>query len=449
MSKGARGDGTTVDSQAVRDASTAAGPGGTIIFDPDRTYVIDDISNVASGQRWYGPGARLLLKSGATNPMFRLGDSAALTDVWFEGLEFDGNNFANTTSGILARIKQTTGITFDRCRFHHSWHHALSFASGGAGSSKVLIDHCKFENIGAGYALDNTFSANSPHGCAIAFGTSFVASEVTIDTPYFADVKGAGCVRWDGITKLKILHPTFRRTGYRGVVCVTGKADKGILIVEPDGYEIGGVYESSTPTNDPLYGQGTNGIYAKPLNAEELVIIGGRWERCGENALEVRAHVLGGVIKDTGYAFPNFGADIAKNGIWLDPGSVVDGTRIYNPGTTGIERTGSDLADLIVTNVKVFDPPQKGVHFQQITSGTMARVLVKGVDVISKVGSPTHPVHVRATGGANLGSDVRVSDCSALGTFSGAASTYVEAAGGGTDSAVDTHNSWDPSHVGA
>lgn len=70
--KGAVGDGTTIDTDAILSAITAAGSGGTVIFSPGKTYLIDGELNPAwdtarPHQTWVGYGAVLKRRNEVTD----------------------------------------------------------------------------------------------------------------------------------------------------------------------------------------------------------------------------------------------------------------------------------------------------------------------------------------------------------------------------------------------
>lgn len=58
---GARGDGTTDDTAAIRRAITAAGANGTVLFPGERTYLVSDQLAPLAGQTWRMDGATLTI----------------------------------------------------------------------------------------------------------------------------------------------------------------------------------------------------------------------------------------------------------------------------------------------------------------------------------------------------------------------------------------------------
>ena len=98
---GATGDGVTNDTAAIKAAITAAGTGGTVIF--DGVSVIDSTLSPRPDQTWrFLPGARLKHAAGAAFNMVQAAFVAGACT--FDGMVLDGNK-ANVTGGTA-----TTGI---------------------------------------------------------------------------------------------------------------------------------------------------------------------------------------------------------------------------------------------------------------------------------------------------------------------------------------------------
>jgi hypothetical protein len=96
---GAKGDGTTNDTLAIRAAIDAAGPGGIVYF-PVGFYNITDTLYPHQGQKWIGGSANGLVVlswgSGSPGNMIRV----QAPQITVEGIKLAGNNVA---TGILAR----------------------------------------------------------------------------------------------------------------------------------------------------------------------------------------------------------------------------------------------------------------------------------------------------------------------------------------------------------
>src|SRR5687767_10654066 len=68
---GAVGDGATDDTAAITAAAADAN-GGVLFFPPDRPYVLSSIAlNAIAGLVIHAVGARIIHKSGTSNPMWR------------------------------------------------------------------------------------------------------------------------------------------------------------------------------------------------------------------------------------------------------------------------------------------------------------------------------------------------------------------------------------------
>lgn len=429
---GATGNGTTDDSTAVGLAITAAkAAGGGIIFFPEGTYILANVTlDAATHIRFLGAaGAILKLKAGATNPMFRLGDTSANTNIAFHNLDFDGNAFTGTTNGIFLRVKLTTRLTVTECRFHDCWNHAIVFSASST-DADIVIARCRFEQVGAGYVLDNTFNASSPHGTAINISAS--VSDMAVTNCYFDQVKGDACIYVNGVTRLQVRGNRFRRTGYRAVK-LTSAAVTGVLCANNSLYDIGAAHESSLADLNALKGQGTNGFYLTSganFTAEDVLVIGNHVERCGENGIEGTGTFIGNTIIDTGYTtgapYNVFGSGIARSGIYMGNGSSAVGNRIHNAASHGIHRfegaASGTLDDLTIQSNRIVNPATKGIYLQVDGSGrSMNRCLVQGNHVLRTSGSPTHGVHLQLSNSATIAATNVSKDNTVIGTFSTAA----------------------------
>ncbi|HGM5182285.1 TPA: glycosyl hydrolase family 28-related protein [Pseudomonas aeruginosa] len=151
---GAKGDGVTDDTDSIKDAITAAGVGGDVIF-PEGTYLITDKLTSLTSQRWLGRGGQraTTLKKGANIDMVEVGTLSTILDINLEGV-------GATYSGKGFRITSGFSQTITRCRAVNMGGEPLYFDTNAGGGANVTV----FE----GYPVDTDAYA----GCAIAGDTA-------------------------------------------------------------------------------------------------------------------------------------------------------------------------------------------------------------------------------------------------------------------------------------
>lgn len=157
---GAVGDGSTDDTQAIRKAADAAGPGGTVYF-PEGTYLVGSSNRVPfyypndgswNGLTWQGAGAHsvTILMDGGWNKahmVFRLESSGTpVTDATFQGLTIDGNKQNQGSNAVgLCILTDARGLFKMRdCVVKNAYNAGLKLT----GDMDADIQYCEFANNG-------------------------------------------------------------------------------------------------------------------------------------------------------------------------------------------------------------------------------------------------------------------------------------------------------------
>lgn len=151
---GAKGDGVTDDTAAVRlaiAAAVAAGGGGVVAFPggPGTTYLLGASGatyslTLSSSLALVGDGAVLKRKSGNTEIL--LGAAAAVSDLTIRGLTIDGQDAGGTAPTLLAVPNGSSRVTVQRVRFTGIVRAAaVEVATGTSQSSEIRFLDCSFE----------------------------------------------------------------------------------------------------------------------------------------------------------------------------------------------------------------------------------------------------------------------------------------------------------------
>lgn len=435
---GVLGNGLANDTSALQSIITTA-PNGSTIYFPAGTYMLDTLTiSSKSNLTILAPSATLKRIASPTNHLFRIGEGGACTNLRFDIAEIDGNSFAGGASaGSAFAVRNTNGFTFNGY-IHHIWNHGFHF--NASASSNVRIN-ARLEFIGKGFTADAAFSASTPNGCGVYFASAAPVTDGVVEVTG-TDVKGFAMVYVAGCTRLTVHMRDVRRMGYRGLFCAGTGTVVGLVIPDPVIEDCGAVYESSATPGASLYGQGTNAIYVglAPVTAQDAVVTGGKIKRTGENFVEGKAIVVGLVGEEGGFAYTSFGSGLAKEGIFLQNGGKISGSKLINPGVYGVhcfDSTATGIQDIDISSVEVIGPTSKGLYLQQSTTGTANDIVIRDVTVRKGTASPTHGIHLAATGGGSVGGRCLIKDAVTVNTFS-TATVLSDATGGGTNTATVT-----------
>lgn len=183
---GAKGDGTTDDTEAFRSAFAAGSP----VVIPAGTYLITDHLNIPSNMKILGYDAVI---TGTTCPfIFGILSQDYATgyngvhDVYLRGVTIDMQN-ATTDCLIMAHAKD---IVVENCHFKNNKEHAIELNS----SYNVTIRACTFTNIAPGIAnkeainIDTATQSGAP---SIGAWDNTVSQYVIIDGCVFDNCFGA------------------------------------------------------------------------------------------------------------------------------------------------------------------------------------------------------------------------------------------------------------------
>jgi hypothetical protein len=151
---GAKGDGVTDDTAAVRlavAAAVAAGGSGVVAFPggPGTTYLLGASGatyslTLASSLALVGDGAVLKRKSGNTETL--LGAAAAVSDLTIRGLTIDGQDAGGSAPTLLAVPNGSSRVTVQRVRFVGiARASAVDVLTGTVQSSEIRFLDCSFE----------------------------------------------------------------------------------------------------------------------------------------------------------------------------------------------------------------------------------------------------------------------------------------------------------------
>lgn len=432
---GALGNGTADDTTAVQAAITAATTGSVVYFPPG-TYRLGNLTiNGKTNVTFWAPGAIIKRIDSPTGPLFRIGQTTPCTNLRFDLAEIDGNNYAGgLVGGTIFRIDNVNGFRFDGY-IHHTWNHAIHFSTAPTSNVDINI---RAEFIGRGYTADTTFQANSPMGCGVYFATAAPVTNGRVRITG-TDIKGAAAVYVGGCNGLIVHLAGVRRTGYRGLLCAGTGTVVGLKIPDMDVSECGAVYESDRATNHIRYGEGSNAVYTgtSPVTAQDAVIIGGKVRRTGENAVEGKCIIIGLVTEENGYAYTNFGSDLARDGLYLHSGSRASGVRVIAPARYGLNFFSSTfgLTDIILDGVIIDAPASKGMYFHQEGAFTASEIIIRNMTIRKGSASPTHGIHLAGVVGGSLAATCLIKGTVTVGTFS-TAPVSATATGGGTTAAV-------------
>lgn len=118
---GAKGDGVTDDTAAIQAAIQAA-VGNTTFFSADKVYIISSELTLPSSSHLFGYGAKLFLKALSNSRMLSNNNhTAGNTNIFIEGLEFDGNkNNQGSVSTPAILFKKSTFVTLQNVIVHDS-----------------------------------------------------------------------------------------------------------------------------------------------------------------------------------------------------------------------------------------------------------------------------------------------------------------------------------------
>lgn len=204
---GAVGDGTTDDTQAIRDAANAAGQGGTVYF-PAGTYLVGENSRVPfrypsgggwDGVTWEGEAhdtVELKMAGGQSSDFFMFrGQSSAgsIVDATFKQLDINMNKQNQPASEVSHAILVNQGsgtLKMRDCIVRNS-------NAGGikvhGDDIKLDIEYCQFSDLGRGdnsingHAINPNFT--SPNSCDVSW-TLFentIASDIDVGDDHDED----------------------------------------------------------------------------------------------------------------------------------------------------------------------------------------------------------------------------------------------------------------------
>lgn len=361
---GAKGDGVTDDTAAIRAAiaaATAAG-GGVVTFpgDPGTVYLLGASGatyslTLASSLALAGSGATLRRKSGNTEIL--VGAAAAVTDVSISGLVLDAQDAGGTAPTILKIPNGSARVTVQRVRFTGiSRAAAVEVATGTTQGSDVRIVDCAFERTLANAATqaDENVSTLGVYDCSRVWiercrfencGAVYVMASNTTANPSSAPMQQvhvrACTFRSVKTTCLFVLANT--SAYYREIhvedndVLTVGKEiEKGFLSVQGNQTITGVVCRGNAVQNWGYNGSTTLG---SPAHNSPCAM-----EFGGVNGLVVADNVIDGAdLAGTAPAGVNFGIGLL-NGL---TNVVCRGNSVRNTAGPGIRMEGASGASIL------------------------------------------------------------------------------------------------------
>jgi hypothetical protein len=293
---------------------------------PSKTYRVNT-SNVNKPKRIIGFGAKLLLRGII---------AIRSADVTFEGITFDGNNFAHKSNAVVVYI--SNGLRFYDCKFVNI-HKSGIYYEPNYDHKELRVYNCSFNYIGG----DQAMAARATQGHALYL--QFLTDVVVRDT-YISNTLGQAAVTVLRSRDITLNNVTIEDTKWRGIQ--TSAPDNGpesdvVKNMLIDGCTIRRTGSINT-TGD---GIATNGIFIRnPRGAtEDVKITNCTIEYCGENFIEGTFEATNNTMKFSG-AYPNL-ATPSKEGIYPHARAFLANNKIYDSWREAVKIHG-DRKDIIL-----------------------------------------------------------------------------------------------------
>lgn len=350
---GATGDGTTDDSTAINNAITAAGAaGGNIVFVPEGTYIVQDItmrSNVIL--RGAGRGSILKLKDNTTADVIKspaINPSTVISYAGVEDLTIDGNK-ANQSDGVDL---QQYGLALNGAAdswARNVWVHDTQRSGIYLAGERLTVEDCQVEAIGKVGAGGSIIGRS---GIVCSNFTGFTAGGMIVRNNRVLDCLEHGIKLYPGNDGSVVEGNYVLTAEERGIyiqggnyVTVTGNTVNGAAVVGifiGDGTDAGVGNAVGDNTINGITGSGAHGILC--WNQFGGQVTGNGVTNCTGNGIYLLS-CPGFTL--TGNRCHNNGSSGGYSGIKLyeSPNSAVVGNICSNNGTTGSRGAGIYLTD--------------------------------------------------------------------------------------------------------
>lgn len=345
---------TGIDHTAlVATARTAAGVGGTVVFPPGYTYLVDGLAASVADQHWViMPGATVKTKDAADTPTI---------DVTADGVTIDGGgtidgNRANQSDGTTGvnscvRIVSRTGVKVRDLTMVDSLSHCVYIDA----SHKVQIRNNEISGCGptgnqkqvlvydtVGSSSDIRISGNTIDSTASTNGCIAITTSVAARTIRKVRITGNYCIVGDASATATLGIELFTS----GTATISDAVIKGNVI---EG--------AASATTDNLYGISIGGTASNAANGIHVVAcVGNTVRNCPTAAIEI----VGNTVTCTGNSCTASGA-ISVNAVSTTGGLV------------GVSVTGNTLTDCVNLAYAIFLEGGSNGLFGAVVSGNTIR----------------------------------------------------------------------------
>lgn len=273
---GAKGNGIADDSIAFQDAINTAGAYGTILI-PSGTYLVNNLTGSANGQRFVGLGGYVIIKKNANGPII----THSGNDLTFENIGFRGESASYTGNNVVlsgdnpkllmcgsrdaaSRALLATGMHVQIIGTNDIYHTAGALSTDydielGISGTATLYHH--ITNVYTSQATGGILLTDT--GSAIIVGSQFGKLKIDVGTSP-AGVNGGSIVgnRINGTTTCNQSNAQFSANAFAGNISI-GAGTSGVVIDASNGIAAGVTITNAGNANNVLVKQTSSGSTQK------------------------------------------------------------------------------------------------------------------------------------------------------------------------------------------